>query len=836
MSRSAQTRDVARVVAIAAALGVLATGFTFFAALHEPVPSALRLGMALFALVMADVGLVSIRRGGSRHIRNWHEAAWVLGLVLVPAAYFMLMVVATAATISIFHRQAIKKVIFNLSQTAVGGALMAWIVAPAGLYNAHLRWAHVFSPAILVRIVVGALAMCLISAVFTAFVVAAERGRSARSVFTPLCGPIVANWARNVVGGLIIVAGLSFSITLTIALFAILIGIHFWHADRTVIGQERLAWKRLQVATVELGAVALDVLMHEAGTAAAVMMKADGAEIQLAERTGSTIVVRASDIEGAPQSISADMRPRYSLNMELGTHEGQIGELRLLFVQPVELTDTERSCLAAFGNALSIALANALKFDAMRRDAERRVRAAFLDPVTGVGNLLMLEEEARGSLTELSPGNVLLVVVIGLRRFAEVNDLLGAHAADQLLKAVAERLRGVVRRCDVVARLHGAEYVLLLRELNSKAAGEAQVDLAVRALHMPIHAEGLDMTLDAHTGFACAPEDGDSIEELVRRARLAMYQARSNDLPIYGYHHELEPPALAQIELLHDLREALSEKQLLMHYQPKVSLRSGQPVAAEGLVRWLHPERGLIPPNEFIPLLEQCGLVGDLTRYVLEASIEECATWHRMGMELSIAVNLSARNLLDEDLPRFVLECLARHQLPASRLVCEITETAVFSRSPIAASVLDQLRGAGVSLSLDDFCTGYSSLSLLRERAIDEIKIDRSFVEDLGFDNRTTQIVTTLIELAHRCDIVVTAEGIETAEQQQLLRSLGCDNAQGFLLARPMPADAVRVYFAEALAQAKNKKSAPPRRALHSTDRMNQWDDDEFGWQQAAAE
>ncbi|MDQ1486176.1 MAG: diguanylate cyclase, partial [Actinomycetota bacterium] len=360
--------------------------------------------------------------------------------------------------------------------------------------------------------------------------------------------------------------------------------------------------------------------------------------------------------------------------------------------------------------------------------------------------------------------------------------------------------------CDVVARLHGAEYVLLLRELPSAEAGVAQAELAVRSLGKAITADGLDLTVDAHTGIACAPEDGDNLDDLVRRARLAMYKARANDVPVYRYVQQLEPPALAQVELLRDLREALTSRQLILHYQPKFDMRGGLPIAAEALVRWQHPERGLIPPAEFIPLLERCGLVGDLTRYVLEASIEECALWNRLGMRLSIAVNLSARNLLDEDLPRFILECLSRHDLPVDRLICEITETAVFSRSPIATSILDQLRAAGVSLSLDDFCTGYSSLSLLRERTIDEIKIDRSFVADLGVSARTTQIVTALIELAHRCDIVVTAEGIETPEQQQLLTTLGCDHAQGYLLARPMPAEAVRTFFIDALKSARALK------------------------------
>jgi EAL domain-containing protein (putative c-di-GMP-specific phosphodiesterase class I) len=314
-----------------------------------------------------------------------------------------------------------------------------------------------------------------------------------------------------------------------------------------------------------------------------------------------------------------------------------------------------------------------------------------------------------------------------------------------------------------------------------------------------------------------------------------MYKARSDDVPVFRYQPELEPPALAQVELLRDLREALSRRQLIVHFQPKFTLRGGLPVAAEALVRWQHPDRGMIPPAEFIPLLERCGLVGDLTRYVLEASIEECAQWHKMGMPLAVAVNLSARNLLDEDLPRFVLETLLRHHVPTDRLICEITETAVFSRSPIATSVLDQLRAAGVGLSLDDFCTGYSSLSLLRERTIDEIKIDRSFVADLGVEQRVTQIVTTLIELAHRCDIMVTAEGIETVEQQQLLTTLGCDQAQGYLLARPMPAEAVRAFFVKAMKAASVMPlPRPPHEKLRRAPDRG-WDNPET-WAEASSE
>jgi diguanylate cyclase (GGDEF)-like protein len=708
---------------------------------------------------------------------------------------------------------------------AIETVLAAAVVNFAHLSVTTLTWEHVFAPRAVALIVAASWIPPIVSAVLISRAVAVERGRPWRSEFPDVLRVEITTWPRNVVAGFALAAALSWSPILTIVVLAVALVAQAFSADRTAIRQERFAWHRLQEAIDQLRDVEIDALISDATAAAATMMRADAAEIQLYAKSGYETVLRASDIEDPHTPRADETSPGHSMDVALSTREGKIGELRLLFTQPVRLSETEHDCLTAFANALAVALANALKFDSIREEAYRRIRAAYVDPVTGVGNLMMLEEESRSTIPASHEGSIAAIAVIGLNRFAEVNDLLGAHAADQMLRAVATRLSGVVRRCDVVARLHGAEYVLLLRELASERAAEAQAEVAVRSLGTAITADGLDLTVDAHTGVACAPADGTDLDDLVRRARLAMYKARSSDVPVYRYTSDLEPPALAQVELLRDLREALAQRQLILHFQPKFSLRDGRVIAAEALVRWQHPQRGMIPPVEFIPLLERCGLVGDLTRYVLEESIAECAEWHRQGLPLSVAVNLSARNLLDEDLPRFVLECLARHNLPTDQLICEITETAVFSRSPIAASVLDQLRASGVSLSLDDFCTGYSSLSLLRERTIDEIKIDRSFVKDLGTQSRTTQIVTALIELAHRCDIIVTAEGIETPVQQELLTALGCDHAQGFLLARPMDAAAVRAFFLESMKDAPvTQLPRQPRRRVNPTSHIAEWD------------
>jgi diguanylate cyclase (GGDEF)-like protein len=802
MVRARPDTDLGRIIRVVCLAGLICLGISIAAVVRQQPVAPWRVGIAFALPLLAELAAIPVRRGGTRHLHNWRETAFVLGLFLVPAGMLALVMSSAVSSLLVLRRRPAKRILFNGASVLVETVAGAAVAAPLALSSGALEWDRLFTVSGAALVLLASLCPAVISTLSTAAAVATAGGRPLTTGLTDALRIGMLIWLRNVGAAFVIIASLSWSPLLTVVVVLALLVLQFFSADRTAIRQERFAWQRLREAIDQLRDVDLDDLVADATTAAVTMMRADAAEIHVYAKNGYSTVLRARDVEDVHVPDADDAGPDHSMDVPLSTREGRIGELRLLFSHPVKLNSTESACLAAFANALAVAIANALKFDAIREEAYRRIRAAYVDPVTGVGNLMMLEEESRDALVASSSSNLTAIAVIGLNRFAEVNDLLGAHAADQMLRAVATRLSSVIRRVDVVARLHGAEYVLLLRELGSESAAVSQAESAVRALGTAITADGLDLTVDAHTGVACAPTDGTDLDDLVRRARLAMYKARAEDLPVYRYQAELEPPAIAQVELVRELRDALSNRQLILHFQPKFRLGDGLPLAAEALVRWQHPERGLIPPVEFIPLLERCGLVGDLTRYVLEASVEECARWNRAGLPLSVAVNLSARNLLDEDLPRFVLECLSRHDLPTRRLICEITETAVFSRSPIAASVLDQLRAAGIALSLDDFCTGYSSLSLLRERTIDEIKIDRSFVADLGVEPRATEIVTALIELAHRCDILVTAEGIETREQQQLLTTLGCDQAQGYLLARPMPADQVRDFFRDVMKDA----------------------------------
>ncbi|MCL6537024.1 MAG: EAL domain-containing protein [Acidothermus sp.] len=762
-------------------------------------PALWQVGIVALLVVFAHVGVIRTRNGGSRQLYVWQATALALGLFLVPGPYLVVISILGPITLSVLLRHEVRKAVFNASVACLSSSAAVLVSLPFGIYRHSIKWERVFQPEVFVGLMLATLTAILLSPLLTALPVSAERHRPITSGLGPVYRTAIFVWARNFVLALLIAAALARSFLLALVVLAAAIPIHLLSAERTALARERAAWHRLQRAIDHLRSVDLHDVVREAAAAATEMVRADAAQIVVSRAAEEPLSFLADETGRERSESDFVSRATSVVPVRLATPEGDIGTLRLFFFKPVTLTATEWNTLDAFANALAVALANAVKFSALHREAEERIRAAHRDPVTGLGNLLMLEKEFDAAMRSRLDDDHVAIAVIGLDRFAEVNDILGAHPADLMLRSVAERLASVVRRCDVVGRLHGAEYVLLLRELAGPEAATAQAESAVRELGGTITAEGLDIAVDAHTGVACVPEDGVNLTDLLRRARLAMYKARNLDVPVYRYRPELEPPALAQVEMLRDLKDALGSDQFVLHYQPKFSLKSGLPVAAEALVRWQHPEEGLIPPGQFVPLLERCGLIGNLTRYVLGAAIAECATWYREGLPLAVAVNLSARNLLDEDLPRFVLDALASSGLPADRLICEITETAVFSRSPTASSILEQLRAAGVGLSLDDFCTGYSSLALLRERTIDEIKIDRSFVSDLGIGRRSTEIVTALIDLAHRCDIIVTAEGIETKEQQRLLAALGCDYAQGFLLAKPMPAPLVRQLFVDSL-------------------------------------
>ena len=384
----------------------------------------------------------------------------------------------------------------------------------------------------------------------------------------------------------------------------------------------------------------------------------------------------------------------------------------------------------------------------------------------------------------LSAGGLLLVDLNG---FKEVNDTLGHHHGDLVLQEVGPRLRAAFRTEDLVARLGGDEFAVFMPGADGDAAQTA-VQRLQNALHTPIEVDGISLELDASIGLAWYPDHGNDVDTLLQRADVAMYRAKAGHQPLVTYRSEDDFHSPERLVLATDLRRALGEDQLVLHYQPQVELGLGRPVAAEGLVRWQHPQRGLLAPFEFIDVAERTGLIKDLTYRVLDLGLRDLRAWSEDGRKLSLSLNVSVRSLLDRRFPEDVEKLLALHGIDGKALTLELTESSLMVDPEVAKKTMRHLSELGVSVAIDDFGTGYSSLAYLTDLPIGELKIDKSFVRAMGSDARNAIVVRSTIELAHNLGLRTVAEGIEDAFTFERLRALGCELAQGFHMSKPLPA------------------------------------------------
>jgi diguanylate cyclase (GGDEF)-like protein len=425
--------------------------------------------------------------------------------------------------------------------------------------------------------------------------------------------------------------------------------------------------------------------------------------------------------------------------------------------------------------------------------ASRRLRhQALHDALTGLPNRSLLYRRAERALRGDDGGAMLL---IDLDRFKEVNDTLGHDHGDQLLVEVAARLRCALRRGDTLARLGGDEFAVLLAGLPHRGAA---VELAGRlqdSLRRPFALRGVSIELEASAGVALYPDHGKTVGTLLQRADVAMYDAKRGGLGIAVYEPRRDPHSADRLGLLAELRRGIASGELVLHYQPKVALGSGEVTGVEALVRWEHPAHGLLAPDRFLPLAERTGTIADLTRWVVDSALAQHRVWREEGIDLPVAVNLAAANVVDVALPDAIAGLLARHGVAGDRLECEISEHTVMADPLRATDVLDRLRALGVRLSLDDFGTGHSSLAYLKRLPLDEVKIDRSFVSGMADDDNDLVIVRSTIDLARNLGLAVVAEGVEDAATMDRLAVLRCDTAQGYHLSRPLPAGALAAWL-----------------------------------------
>ncbi|NGN64015.1 bifunctional diguanylate cyclase/phosphodiesterase [Streptomyces sp. A7024] len=427
--------------------------------------------------------------------------------------------------------------------------------------------------------------------------------------------------------------------------------------------------------------------------------------------------------------------------------------------------------------------------------ARARAEEQLQDPLTGLPNRQWLLERTWSALDEAErTGERAALVLIDLDRFRAVNDTLGHLAGDRLLLQIAERLRLALPRGAEAARLGGDEFAVLLPTVDSTTSAQRVARTLVAALGSPLDLDGLTLVLEASAGVAVFPEHALETEGLLRRADVAMYQAKRDRSGVEVYEARRDGNTPDRLGLLGDLRRALQSHEVELHYQPKVGF-DGEVVGLEALVRWEHPERGRVSPEEFIAIAETSGLMPLLTEYVLETALEQVATWRSEGLRVPVAVNVSPRDVHTPGFAGAVAARLARHGVPPGALQLEITEHVLLEDPQRAADTLAGLTGHGVKMSLDDFGTGYSSLVHLRRLPVSELKIDRSFVARLAIDNEDAEIVRCTVDLAHSLGLRVVAEGVEDDETWERLRDMRCDAVQGWLVAAAMPPEETTAWL-----------------------------------------
>jgi diguanylate cyclase (GGDEF)-like protein len=434
--------------------------------------------------------------------------------------------------------------------------------------------------------------------------------------------------------------------------------------------------------------------------------------------------------------------------------------------------------------------------EAVGEREHRLLRMAHTDHLTGLAQRMRFIAEATGLLAALRPhGGQAALLCLDVDRLKNVNAVLGFDAGDAVLKDAAARLGALFGSDARLARLGGGTFVLLLQVEDAEHAPQLAQRVQQAVEHrLEWNRQTLDLSVSV--GMALFPAHGDDAESLVRRAEQAMFEGKRRRQPRMLYDPSTEASRRSHLSLLSDLQVAIEGGQLRQFMQPKVSPLDGRLHGAEALVRWLHPQRGWLPPSEFIPFAESTGRIRQVTQWMLEQAAATLAGWQARGIELTLAVNVSTLDLQDSRLPERVAAVLRSHRVPPQRLILELTETGLLASGPDPIRVLHALRALGVGLAIDDFGTGQSSLAYLQRLPVNELKVDRSFVDGVDADARRQALLRSIVDIGHSLQLTVTAEGVETAAEMTVLRQAKCDLVQGYLVAKPMATEAFETWLA----------------------------------------
>ena len=498
--------------------------------------------------------------------------------------------------------------------------------------------------------------------------------------------------------------------------------------------------------------------------------------------------IHADDLPGVQNDLELTIRDKTPFNKEFRLVRPD-GEIRWINSHAQPLTDA---------TGRTVRLLGVTKDVTERKKAEHVIEhAAFYDSLTGLPNRNKLNDSLLAAIHSGNGDNTLALLLLDLNNFKEINDTLGHDRGDLVLTEVAIRLQCAVATPNLVARLGGDEFAILMRGPISTEGLDAVTQEIQNALHPPITIDGMPIVVEAGIGVALYPQNGKDPDSLLRRADIAMYAAKKAGAGyvIYDAKHDQHSPA--RLSLMAELRHAIEQDQLVLYYQPKIDLRNGDICGAEALVRWKHPQHGLMAPDTFIGAAERTGVIHPLTEWVMLTAVRQCRQWQKNGLKIPLAINLSARSLFNPTLPEQIQKVLREQEVSADSLVVEITETAIMADPLRAREILQRIHDIGIQIAIDDFGIGYSSLAYLRRLPVDRLKVDKSFVTNMARDADDAMIVHSTIDLAHALRLEVVAEGVENRETYDQLMKWGCDTAQGYLISRPLPAEAFESWLRE---------------------------------------
>jgi diguanylate cyclase (GGDEF)-like protein len=756
--------------------------------------------LATAVAIVAQFAALRFRQGTRTIYFAWGEASLIIVAYLVPAGWVPLV---TGVGFGVGHglyllrtngRWTLSRII-NIATLAICGA-----AAAAAVHAIRMGDRDQITPRLIAALIVGGVVYFLVSSV-----IVNVNGQALGILPTSLPSSITRTFvdklpmvAGNVTVGILVVVLLARDRMWLLLVPPVAVLMHQAYVYRSRIADERRLWRDFADIAGSLNQLDERSVAVAAITGTLRLFRAESAEIWVDRSPGQARGYRGhahlSGVDIAHLTSATPPAPTAAAATRALTISGlRVGELRLWMPVGSSLDGRDQMALSAVADALAAALHDALAHNALTKLAARSLHDSYQDVLTGVANRSSLLTEGADKLRAAGPTPVVLYVA-GINRFKEVNDTLGPTAGDDLLRITAGRLAAFAGVTDLVARVGGDEFAIL-SELEGIADPLAYATAHARSLAEELTVAtdlaGLQVAVEVSVGVALGRSDEFDIAELVRRSGIAMRRAKRGAGAVAVFDPSDSPTgSVDRLSVLVDLREAMEhDDQLVLAVQPAVDLATGRPIAAETLIRWHHPRRGALIPRDFVDLVDQSDLVMPFTRYVLDRALRLADEWCRAGLPMRVSVNLSPRSLSDPNLPSDVSDLLKRYGVEPNMLTLEITESAVVTGQPVVADVLAALRGLGVQLAVDDFGSGFSSLTFLARVPVDEVKVDSTFVAAMTESAEAAAIVRTTVDLGRRLGVRVVAEGVETPAQRTALEELGCFAGQGWHLTPPVRAE-----------------------------------------------